>query len=218
MINWLEKFMDRRGLKRCVNYCRNINDRGNGRSFISEFNNFERSGLSFKCVSGMDKDKGLILDWIKDCQSDEKRILSNVSVFNEGFDCPSLDCLVINDKKESFINIVQNLGRIVRNFGGSGVLESKKMSYFIIPLYLDKEEMEMEDDPAVQKLLRSEYKKLIKIVDNLRKIDSIIKEDCVLDCVEFECDFQSQEQLKEFAKKISLRGDEKWYQEMKELE
>jgi hypothetical protein len=49
--------MNRRGLKRCVNYCRNINNKHNGRSYISEFNNFERPGLSFKCVSGLDKDK-----------------------------------------------------------------------------------------------------------------------------------------------------------------
>jgi hypothetical protein len=54
---------------------------------------------------------------------------------------------------------------------------------------MDKEEMEMEDDPAVVKLLRSEFKKLVKIVDNLRKVDSIIKEDDVLGSVEFECDF-----------------------------
>ncbi len=59
----------------------------------------------------------------------------------------------------------------------------------MIPLYLDKEETEMYDDPAIQKLLKSEYKKLIKIVDNLRKVDTFIKEDCILDCVEFECDF-----------------------------
>ena len=78
--------------------------------------------------------------------------------------------------------------------------------------------MEMEDDPAVVKLLRSEFKKLVKIVDNLRKVDSIIKEDDVLGSVEFECDFQSAEFIKEFAKKITVSSDEKWYQNMKELE
>jgi predicted helicase len=106
MINWLEGFMNRKSLKRCVNYCRYINDKNDGHSSINQFSNFQRPGLSFKSVSGLDKDRKAILDWIKDSDSSEKRILSNVSVLNEGFDASVLDCLVINDRKESFINIV----------------------------------------------------------------------------------------------------------------
>lgn len=55
--------------------------------------------------------------------------------------------------------------------------KNKKMAYIIIPLLLSKEEIELFNNDAINKLIKTEFKKLINIVDNLRKIDSAITEE-----------------------------------------
>jgi hypothetical protein len=92
------------------------------------------------------------------------------------------------------------------------------MAYFIIPLYIGKEDMELYDQGAVTVLLKTEFKKLVKIVDRLRKIDSIIKEDNILGNVIFESDVFAVEKFQQMIDKRIWDNEDKFWNKMKELE
>ncbi|NDB36578.1 MAG: hypothetical protein EB023_14840 [Flavobacteriia bacterium] len=59
-----------------------------------------------RTICGADKDRKEILEWIRDTESDEIRILVNVNVLSEGIDIPGVSTIVFNDPKGSFIQIV----------------------------------------------------------------------------------------------------------------
>jgi len=60
-------------------------------------------------------------------------LLTNVRVFVEGVDCPSMDCVMFADPRQSVIDIVQGVGRALRPFDG------KKVGYAIIPTIIEED-------------------------------------------------------------------------------
>ena len=100
-----------------------------------------------------------LLDWLREF-SDNKtssdplcRILSNVRCMSEGVDVPTLDSAIFWDSKQSEVDIVQSVGRIMRK------AEGKEMGYIIVPIYIDstadqKKEIE-EKYKVVWKILRA---------------------------------------------------------------
>lgn len=75
-------------------------------------NAFEREGL---------------LNWLKQGTPDT-RVLSNVRCLSEGVDVPALDSIMFLSNKNSLIDIVQSVGRVMRRAPG------KKYGYIIIPV------------------------------------------------------------------------------------
>ena len=69
-----------------------------------------------------------LLTWLKEGDSEKCRVLSNVRCLSEGVDVPALDAVMFLSNKNSLIDIVQSVGRVMRKAPG------KKYGYIIIPV------------------------------------------------------------------------------------
>lgn len=65
--------------------------------------------------------------WLKE-DSDDTRILTNVRCLSEGVDVPSLDAVMFLSARNSEVDVVQSVGRVMR------LSEGKKYGYIIIPV------------------------------------------------------------------------------------
>ncbi len=70
-----------------------------------------------------------LLGWLKDePKEDECRILTNVRCLSEGVDVPSLDAVMFLSARNSQVDVVQSVGRVMR------LSEGKQYGYIIIPV------------------------------------------------------------------------------------
>jgi predicted helicase len=70
-----------------------------------------------------------MLSWLKEeTPGNECRILTNVKVLSEGVDVPSLDSVLFLSARNSQVDVVQSVGRVMRKSPG------KKYGYIIIPV------------------------------------------------------------------------------------
>ncbi|MBO4956510.1 MAG: DEAD/DEAH box helicase, partial [Rickettsiales bacterium] len=86
-----------------------------------------------------------IMEWLKNSNKEGKcNLLTNVKCLSEGIDVPSLDVIVFLSSKNSKIDIVQSVGRVMRKADG------KKYGYIVVPVVIPKgktveEEMNKKD-------------------------------------------------------------------------
>lgn len=75
------------------------------------------------------------LQWLKEESEDEHecKVLTNVRCLSEGIDVPALDAVLFLSSRNSQVDIVQSVGRIMRNFK-KGEPGEKKYGYIIIPI------------------------------------------------------------------------------------
>ena len=75
------------------------------------------------------------LQWLKEESDDEQecKVLTNVRCLSEGIDVPALDAVLFLSSRNSQVDIVQSVGRIMRNFK-KGQPGEKKYGYIIIPI------------------------------------------------------------------------------------
>ena len=80
-------------------------------------------------------ERGDKLSWIKEEAENpnECRILTNVRCLSEGIDVPSLDAVIFLSSRNSQVDVVQSVGRVMRNFH-KGQPDEKKYGYIIIPI------------------------------------------------------------------------------------
>lgn len=73
-----------------------------------------------------------LLGWLKESSNDpnESRILTNVRCLSEGVDVPSLDAVMFITARNSEVDVVQSVGRVMR------LSEGKKYGYIIIPVVI----------------------------------------------------------------------------------
>lgn len=77
--------------------------------------------------------KGAKLDWLKAPSPDNTcRILSNVRCLSEGVDVPALDAVLFLTPRNSQVDVVQSVGRVMRKPANSG----KKLGYVILPVVI----------------------------------------------------------------------------------
>jgi predicted helicase len=70
-----------------------------------------------------------MLSWLKEeTEGNECRIITNVRVLSEGVDVPSLDSVLFLSARNSQVDVVQSVGRVMRKSPG------KKYGYIIIPV------------------------------------------------------------------------------------
>jgi len=102
------------------------------------------------------------LSWLKstDDYSRECRILTNVRCLSEGVDVPSLDAVMFLSAKNSQIDVVQSVGRVMRKAPG------KKYGYIIIPVVVPSD---VEPDKALDDNER--YKVVWTVLNALRAHD-----------------------------------------------
>ncbi len=73
--------------------------------------------------------RGALLDWLKAPSPDRTcRILSNAKCLSEGVDVPALDSVLFLNPRNSVIDVVQSVGRVMRR------AEGKRYGYIILPI------------------------------------------------------------------------------------
>ncbi len=77
--------------------------------------------------------KGAKLDWLKaDIPDNTCRVLSNVRCLSEGVDVPALDAVLFLTPRNSQVDVVQSVGRVMRKPANS----NKKLGYVILPVVI----------------------------------------------------------------------------------
>lgn len=81
------------------------------------------------------QDRNEILAWLKEEAEDpqECRVVTNVRCLSEGVDVPALDAVLFLAARNSQVDVVQSVGRVMRNFR-KGQADEKKYGYIIIPI------------------------------------------------------------------------------------
>lgn len=102
-----------------------------------------------------------LLGWLKeDADKNECRILTNVRCLSEGIDVPSLDAVMFLSARNSQVDVVQSVGRVMRKALG------KKYGYIIIPVVVPTD---VEADKALDDNER--YKVVWTVLNALRAHD-----------------------------------------------
>jgi predicted helicase len=102
-----------------------------------------------------------MLGWLKsDAGNGECRILTNVRCLSEGVDVPSLDAVMFLSARNSQVDVVQSVGRVMRKAPG------KKYGYIIIPVVVPSN---VEPDKALDDNER--YKVVWTVLNALRAHD-----------------------------------------------
>lgn len=103
-----------------------------------------------------------LLGWLKSqaADSNECRVLTNVRCLSEGVDVPSLDAVLFLSARNSQVDVVQSVGRVMRKSPG------KKYGYIVIPVVVpyDVEPSKALDD-------NSKYKVVWTVLNALRAHD-----------------------------------------------
>ena len=141
--NKLLREIDPQPMHRAVAFCQNIKD---SKAITTAFNACcdayfeslsaeERRGLVHMEADHVDGSMGAAkrdakLGWLKRTRTDglECHLLSNVRCLSEGVDVPSLDAVIFLAAKNSQVDVVQSVGRVMRR------AEGKKYGYIIIPI------------------------------------------------------------------------------------
>ena len=102
-----------------------------------------------------------LLGWLKeDGEANECKILTNVRCLSEGVDVPSLDAVLFLSARNSQVDVVQSVGRVMRKSPG------KKYGYIIIPVVVPSD---VEADKALDDNER--YKVVWTVLNALRAHD-----------------------------------------------
>lgn len=86
--------------------------------------------------------------------------LSNCRVLGEGVDCPAVDSVALLDPKGSSVDIVQAIGRALRQAPNSG-----KVASLIVPVFLG------DDEDPEDIVTSASYKPLVNVLEGLRAHD-----------------------------------------------
>lgn len=101
------------------------------------------------------------LNWLKaETQSNICRILSNVRCLSEGVDVPALDAVLFLTPRNSQVDVVQSVGRVMRN------APNKKLGYVILPVVIPSG---MSPDEALND--NKTYKVVWEVLQALRSHD-----------------------------------------------
>lgn len=106
-------------------------------------------------------ERGDLLSWLKqEPKERECRVLTNVRCLSEGVDVPSLDAVLFLSARNSQVDVVQSVGRVMRLSPG------KKYGYIIIPIVVPTD---VEADKALDNNER--YKVVWTVLNALRAHD-----------------------------------------------
>lgn len=101
------------------------------------------------------------LDWLKqDPGTGNARILSNARVLSEGVDVPALDAVMFLNPRDSVVDVVQSVGRVMRK------LEGKNYGYVILPIGVPT-----DMDPATALNDNKKYRVVWQVLQALRAHD-----------------------------------------------
>lgn len=135
--------------------------------YLADFTDEEKKGMvdvvSKHIDGGMSApERDEKLSWLKAAPDDtnECRILTNVRCLSEGVDVPSLDAVLFLSPRNSQVDVVQSVGRVMRTSKG------KKYGYIIIPVVIPSD---MDANEAMDKSDR--FKVVWTVLNALRAHD-----------------------------------------------
>ncbi|MBU2741697.1 DEAD/DEAH box helicase [Acidithiobacillus albertensis] len=120
-----------------------------------------------------------LLDWLKEePESGSCHLLTNARCLSEGVDVPALDAVIFFDARDSMVDIVQSVGRVMRKAPG------KEFGYVILPIAIPSTDVANYDayidkDPRFQavwkilKALRAHDERLVDESEYKRRMDVI---------------------------------------------
>lgn len=145
---------DPRMMRRAVAFCSSIGNetKAGSSKFIAshlpeisdkydeniDYENINKTvSISAKHIDGSmnSQERNEILQWLADDSEDtrECRVVTNVRCLSEGVDVPSLDAVLFLSSRNSQVDVVQSVGRVMRTFH-KGQADEKKYGYIIIPI------------------------------------------------------------------------------------
>jgi predicted helicase len=168
------KDTDPEPMRRAVAFCQNINVskkitatfNSASETYISELPKDKQSSMQLVASKHIDGSMNAtmrddLLGWLKDePEPNECRILTNVRCLSEGVDVPSLDAVLFLSARNSQVDVVQSVGRVMRRAPG------KKYGYIIIPVVVPAD---VEADKALDDNER--YKVVWTVLNALRAHD-----------------------------------------------
>ena len=168
------KSTDPEPMKRAVAFCPNIKTSKKIASNYNIANDAYLSQLSTEKKAQMVSTKARHMDgtmaaperdemlaWLKEESSDnECRIITNVRVLSEGVDVPSLDSVLFLSARNSQVDVVQSVGRVMRRS------EGKNYGYIVIPVVVPSD---IEAEKALDDNER--YKVVWTVLNALRAHD-----------------------------------------------
>jgi predicted helicase len=107
--------------------------------------------------------RNALLDWLKEdttSQGNVCRILSNARCLSEGVDVPALDAVMFLNPRNSVVDVVQSVGRVMRTAPG------KKYGYIILPIGIPSD---MSPEEALKD--NQKYKVVWQVLQALRAHD-----------------------------------------------
>lgn len=107
-------------------------------------------------------ERNTLLTWLREAPTDgeECRILTNVRCLSEGVDVPSLDAVIFLSSRDSQVDVVQSVGRVMRTAPG------KKYGYIIIPIVIPA-----DGDPNAILDKNDDFKVVWSVLNALRAHD-----------------------------------------------
>jgi len=145
-------------MRRAVAFCSNIavskqitetfNEAGD--VYLDELGEEERRGMVKVASKHIDGSMNApqrddLMSWLKDSsgETNQCRVLTNVRCLSEGVDVPSLDAVMFLSPRNSQVDVVQSVGRVMR------LAKGKKYGYIIIPVVVPsdiKPEVALQDN------------------------------------------------------------------------
>jgi predicted helicase len=164
---------DKTPMKRAVAFCRTIEDSEKiVKLFAKNINDYQKLNpedetvlqCELKHVDGKQNalQRNERLEWLKDDTSNQGntcRILSNARCLSEGVDVPALDAVIFFTPRNSVVDVVQSVGRVMRK------AEGKKYGYIILPVSI------AADIPPEIALKDNDYKVIWQVLQALRSHD-----------------------------------------------
>ena len=100
----------------------------------------------------------------KNAKHGECQVITNVGVFSEGVNVPSLNAVVFLDARSSAVDIAQQIGRVMRKS------EGKNIGYVVIPILIP------DDQDPDEYLKSTDFNKVWRVVKALRSHDDRLKD------------------------------------------
>lgn len=108
-----------------IQRCQEHQENNGGQSLECETKHVDGTQLS--------RDRADALQWLRDEPADGQcKILTNARCLTEGIDVPALDAVLFLQPRESVVDVVQAVGRVMRKS------EGKEIGYIIIPIVIAK--------------------------------------------------------------------------------
>lgn len=173
--------MDSNLSRRVINFCKSIRDSKNiSNSFkiimqcydeALKKDSFKNLNISIDHVDGT-MNSNVRLNKLNNLNSPKENtcnILSNARCLSEGVDVPALDSVVFFDGRNSMVDIIQSVGRVMRK------APNKKTGYIILPLALSENELSNLDEA----IKNTNFLNIWNILKALRSHDDTLVDEAV---------------------------------------